>query len=59
MKEELKEDINAALQAIADGYYWKIDDLANDMVFVEVENPKFQPDDGSDPYLGFFILDEM
>lgn len=41
------EDMRAALKLIAEGY---LVDIRHDR-YVIIENPKFQPDDGSDPFI--------
>jgi len=40
-----------AMQAVQEGYNWAILDHWDDGYYIRVDNPLFEEDNGSDPYL--------
>lgn len=57
-----REYIKNALRAVEDGYSWSVSQFNDPELgmryFVQVQNPRFREDDGSDVYLCFEVFDE-
>lgn len=45
------DKIKEIVQAIADGYSYEVIQFTPRLYYIKVENPKFKPDEGSDPFM--------